>query len=223
MCPDKNDEKGNNDGKNSRVEALAGVLDFHSDRTEAHASFLVACVFGLFTLLAIAQDLENTWLTLFSIVPYGVIVLVAFHCLERFTYFAGIAEKLKVVLDIYAKPEKILIDKKGNIISLTGEKIPIETKGNIISLKEYRSLYDTYSGIPKKFRKNVIFYIAGFCLFFIPSIVVYVPILGLWSLAILLIPFVVVFWFAYISRSKFGRAIKKAVHATVLTTAEESA
>jgi hypothetical protein len=102
MCSDKHEEKENNDGKNSRAEALAGVLDFYSDRAEAHANFLVACIFGLFTLLAIVQNVrmhENIWFTLSSMVPYGVIVIVAFHCLERFAYFAVMAQTLKMALD----------------------------------------------------------------------------------------------------------------------------
>ena len=40
----KTEEKPNQE----EVGVLAGLLDFYSDRAEAQASFLIACVFGLF-------------------------------------------------------------------------------------------------------------------------------------------------------------------------------
>jgi len=35
----------------NRIATLSALLDFYSDRAVAHASFLVAIVFGLFVIL----------------------------------------------------------------------------------------------------------------------------------------------------------------------------
>ncbi|UCE44151.1 MAG: hypothetical protein JSV57_01275 [Candidatus Bathyarchaeota archaeon] len=38
------------------AETMGPLLDFYSDTAEAHASLMIACLFGLFGLLALVQN-----------------------------------------------------------------------------------------------------------------------------------------------------------------------
>ena len=51
-----NQEKGKEKLEKTDYEIVSALLDFNSDRAEAHAAFLVACVFGLFALLSVLED-----------------------------------------------------------------------------------------------------------------------------------------------------------------------
>lgn len=49
------------------IQMLSALLDFHSDRAEAHASFFVASLFGLFSVLQVAQNLLNSGVIFISL------------------------------------------------------------------------------------------------------------------------------------------------------------
>jgi len=79
---------------------ISALLDFYSDRAVAHASFFVASIFGLVTLLSIIQQL-NMHLTWFSIplawcsIPlFFAFSYVGYYTLGRFTFYADISDKL---------------------------------------------------------------------------------------------------------------------------------
>lgn len=80
---------------------VGGLLDFYSDRAVAHASFLVASIFGLVTLSAIIQQLDFQ-LMLFPVPLFWLSVLLFFvfsylgyYALIRFGFYARIADKLR--------------------------------------------------------------------------------------------------------------------------------
>ena len=79
---------------------ISALLDFYSDRAVAHASFFVASIFGLVTLLSIIQQL-NMHLTWFSIplswcsIPlFFAFSYVGYYTLGRFSFYADISQKL---------------------------------------------------------------------------------------------------------------------------------
>lgn len=169
MSPDENEEVEGEEERNSKVEALVGLLDFYSDRAEAQASFLVACIFGIFTLLAIVQSINSIQdkmiqhaLIILSIFPYVMLSSIGFHCLRRFSVYAATAEKYNIVLKRYAKPKEIMIKVKGKIKEM--------------SLQDYEEyLSEKYKGIPKKFRRPRIMIMLYIFIFGLPALFVYLP------------------------------------------------
>jgi hypothetical protein len=90
---EKQTETTNGDLLATRFDAL---LDFYSDRAVAHASFLVASIFGLVTMLAIVQQLDENniaiiWLS--SVVFFGISYM-GYFALIRFGFYADVAQKL---------------------------------------------------------------------------------------------------------------------------------
>jgi len=81
----------------SRVSAL---LDFYSDRAVAHASFFVASIFGLVTLLTVIQQLDIylKWFSVplfwWSIPIFFVFSYTGYYTLIRFNFYASIAGEL---------------------------------------------------------------------------------------------------------------------------------
>jgi hypothetical protein len=77
------------------VPRISALVEFYSTRAVAHASFLVASIFGLITFLAIVQQLGANvviyWLSVFLFLAFSYI---GFFTLTRFGFYAGIADKL---------------------------------------------------------------------------------------------------------------------------------
>ena len=73
---------------------ISALLDFYSDRAVAHASFLVASVFGLVTLSAMIQELSNHTLVLISLPLFLGFSYTGYFTLLRFQYYACIAHAL---------------------------------------------------------------------------------------------------------------------------------
>ena len=77
----------------NEISALSALLDFLSDRAIAHASFTIACFFGLFTVLSIMvqnQETLNIWLWIYWVFwSFGV------YCFFSFSYYATYSEKTK--------------------------------------------------------------------------------------------------------------------------------
>ncbi|MFX1508595.1 MAG: hypothetical protein ACFFDC_21135 [Promethearchaeota archaeon] len=146
------------------IEALTGLLDFFSDRAEAHASFMVACFFGLFTWLAMAYSMKNMWVVFFSMLPYGLIGYICYHCLQRFAFYADMADKYRKELEKIAKPEKIIFEfeKEGKV-----------KKRN---LEEYRDMWhEKARAIPRWILKQPYRTIASIILLALPFAIVYLP------------------------------------------------
>ena len=86
------------------LTARSAILDFYSDRATSFASFFVASMFGLVTMLAIVQwidrgvayDIPGYYGLLISI-SIGIYVLFAkagHYVFSRFVHYANIADKL---------------------------------------------------------------------------------------------------------------------------------
>jgi len=159
--------------ENLRLNALVGLLDFYSDRAVAHASFLVACVFGLFTILALVQNMEfipnlllKIFLILISIASYGGICLIADWCLRKFGSYATAASYYSFLVDEYAEPEKFVME--------------IEKKGvrRKVTLKQL--IDETFDKLRESKRKKIIEkygLIVEFSIFILPALMVYLTIL----------------------------------------------
>lgn len=90
----------------------SALLDFYSDRAVAHASFLLASIFGLVTLLAIVQQMISqtlinpsrtlSFLIYFSLVPFGALGYLGYHTLRRFGAYAAAAHELVLKFRQYA-------------------------------------------------------------------------------------------------------------------------
>lgn len=167
MSKDKSKEKTSEDEKNTQVGVITGLLDFCSDRAEAHASFLVACVFGLFALLAIAQNGKDAVFALILVIPNVGLVLVGYHCLARFRFYANMAEQMRRQLKKYAKIKSFDV------------WLQEEREEKKMGLKQFENfLQKKYRGILFGFKKRAFtryIKIATVVIFVLPLLVVYLP------------------------------------------------
>jgi hypothetical protein len=74
---------------NDSLSRISALIDFYSDRAVAHASFLIASIFGLVSFLS----LETTpdWASIFFFLGFSY---VGYFTLIRFGYYADISQKL---------------------------------------------------------------------------------------------------------------------------------
>ena len=169
------------------VGALTGLLDFYSDKANAQASFLVADIFGLFTLLAIVEVMDNHTLQFFSIVTYAVLLMVGYHCLVRYGYWTQLADAIQFRVDDYALSTVLptWVWEKGRWKPITlGEYIE---KHKTAGLREYvRMLVNIlYKKRTDKEREEIaynarkrIIRLVGILAFFVPALLVYIDVLG---------------------------------------------
>jgi hypothetical protein len=105
MLKESENGKGENMIRDIRDDPLSAtrisaLLDFYSDRAVAHASFFVASIFGLVTLLSIVQQLNMhlTWFSIplswYSTPLFFAFSYVGYYTLGRFRFFADISDKL---------------------------------------------------------------------------------------------------------------------------------
>lgn len=163
MTPKKDEEKA----ENLEIALLSGLLDFHSDRAEAQASFLVACIFGSFALLTIVQNTENMILICLSIIPYAATSLIGLHCLQRFGYYANMAQLYEELLfnnyvDMNKKHARIYAWRKH---AGKWKKVPVKKKVDELSRKSVRIL--------ERFKKAWIRNLAALGIFGMPAFIVY--------------------------------------------------
>jgi len=88
----KKGEKAKKKLEATDYEALSALLDFHSDRATAHAGFLVACIFGLFTILSLIQG--GVVIKFFYSIAYWLLVFGGLYELLNFRDFAGRAQRI---------------------------------------------------------------------------------------------------------------------------------
>lgn len=108
--------KPENDPDDSTFISRAGaLLDFFSDRAVAHASFLVASVFGLLTMSTIIQELGILWVWA-SVFLFFAFSYIGYFTLVRFGCFADISEKLASGrgLNMKSTLQRVEIEHKGN-------------------------------------------------------------------------------------------------------------
>jgi len=103
-------------------QALSALLDFHSDRAVAHASFLVACVFGLFTVLSLIKGNALALDIVYS-VAYWVLWSGGLYSLVNFGKFAAEADRIKR-----------FIEKRSSVLGIMDKEIQTLEKSLIESI-----------------------------------------------------------------------------------------
>jgi len=102
---------------NEKIQKIAIMVDFYSDRAEAHATLFLAFLFGLFTILTIAGN-ENTYKWIWTI-PYWLLFLGGVHTFLNFSYYATHAQKITEEISCYEVPEvKKVLDKVKRSLNL---------------------------------------------------------------------------------------------------------
>lgn len=130
------------------VTSLAALLDFYSDRAIAHASFYLASLFGLFTVLQIAQFDYGS--QCYWVVPYWVLFFVGFYTLARFNWYATTAQEITGIIrtEIVKEELRKRIDDIGDRIT---DRIPLMRLRTRITERLRTSLFyliaSGYSGI----------------------------------------------------------------------------
>lgn len=84
----------------------------------AHASFLLASIFGLVTLLSIVQSVinsESSDLTWVSLVPFLFLSYIGYHTLRKFNSNAVTAQKLAWELHVFAPKSSIKQAKDSSV------------------------------------------------------------------------------------------------------------
>ena len=91
---------------NTKISAYSAVLEFFSSRAEAHASFFLASLFGLFTVLSIAKNTSNwLWWSITYWFLFGL-GLYTFFNFCTFAQFAHIAyQQITKMAEIYEEVE----------------------------------------------------------------------------------------------------------------------
>jgi hypothetical protein len=105
-------------GSNSERDIVASLLQFHSDRAIANASFLVASMFGLFVVLSMmaSYQFEGTWWAL--ALTYWFLWGFGFYSLLNFNHYALNAEVAKNTLLLKHKKKITLKDGTTEEITL---------------------------------------------------------------------------------------------------------
>lgn len=98
---------------NEKIQKIAIMVDFYSDRADAHATLFLAFLFGLFTVLAIAQN-QNTCKWIWGI-PYWFLFLGGFYSFLNFSLYATYAQKITEETHCYeVKEVKTVLDRVNN-------------------------------------------------------------------------------------------------------------
>jgi len=82
--------------KERETQSLAAVLDFYSDKSDAHASFFLASLFGLFTVLSITQGFRGEPVRYLLLIPYWLLFFGGLYSLLNFGLYATLARSIKV-------------------------------------------------------------------------------------------------------------------------------
>lgn len=80
------------------IARLSAICDFHSDRAEAHASFFLAFLFGLFAILAIVASTDLPYEILLAL-PYGILFVGGLWSFANFSLYATYAEGIEKKLE----------------------------------------------------------------------------------------------------------------------------
>lgn len=140
------------------VAVLAGLLDFYSDRATAHASFVVAGMFGIYTVVfARAHFGQGIWSLVIFIAVYIGLVLIDLYSFMNFGYYATLAYIVRIKLE--------------------GQRVEEYTKEMESKLKERSRIFYTF----KRFKHGRFYgtrrFLGLFCLWSIAVILPFVWIL----------------------------------------------
>lgn len=90
------EDKKAKDETANMLTARSALLDFYSDRAVAFASFFLASIFGLVTVLAIVQGIEDSvFLISISLFLFWAFAYAGYYTFQRFRFYADIASKLQ--------------------------------------------------------------------------------------------------------------------------------
>jgi hypothetical protein len=95
----------------SEYDVLTSIVDFYSNRAIAHASFLIASIFGLFSVLSFIEVSSGYPLIALS-VTYWLLWLLGLYSFGNFSFYASIAEVAKE--RIAARQPLVEIDARDN-------------------------------------------------------------------------------------------------------------
>jgi hypothetical protein len=72
------------------IGILAGLLDFYSDKSNTHGSFVVAGVFGMYALLAFYREMAFEGFT----ISYVALLLIEIYAFANFSYYGAYAHRI---------------------------------------------------------------------------------------------------------------------------------
>jgi hypothetical protein len=117
----------------SEYDVLCSVVDFHSNRAVAHASFLIASIFGLFTVLPLIEILvgKSPIAFVFLSIAYWLLWVFGLYSFGNFSYFASIAEVAKEKITAYQPiiESKIRSEAKNRQWKLLGRFFDLKRAG----------------------------------------------------------------------------------------------
>jgi hypothetical protein len=129
------------------LTARSAILDFYSDRATSFASFFVASIFGLVTMLTIVQGINQGgaygnpsyygFLIVISIVVYIVFAYAGRYIFKRFAHYADIADKLVFEPRVLNEESETIQKSLFNIAELEKLKWRTQLEGES-NLKKYR-------------------------------------------------------------------------------------
>ena len=79
-----------------RLTILVGLLDFFSDRATAHASFVVATIFGIYTILF--AKINGVLLQEVFVLAYLALAVIDIYSFLNFGYYASVASEIRYQL-----------------------------------------------------------------------------------------------------------------------------
>ena len=105
---------------------LAGLLDFYSDRATAHASFVVAATFGIYTFLFSVNNVDitnNSGALLVFFLISGSLIGLDLYSFLNFSKYASISHliQFKLIERMYESPKKY----SDEILSLLKRDFPM--------------------------------------------------------------------------------------------------
>ena len=81
---------------NEELAIFTGLLDFYSDRATAHASFVVAVTFGIYSLLFAQKDIKLPVTVLIPV--FLALTAICIYSFLNFGYYATMAENMRLRL-----------------------------------------------------------------------------------------------------------------------------
>jgi len=84
-----------NNETDTEIAILSGLLDFYSNRAIAHASFVVAGIFGIYSILSLMNK-TSFWLYTLS---YIALLIIDVYSFLNFGYYAELADTIRTKLE----------------------------------------------------------------------------------------------------------------------------
>jgi hypothetical protein len=118
------------------IEVLIGLLDFHSDRATAHASFVIASIFGIFTLLFSFKLFNGLiWGKVVYVLAFILLNAISVYSYLNFGYYAAVADNVRETLNSFID-ENIKSDYE-KLMCFRKKKYPIFDQFANLNSKEW--------------------------------------------------------------------------------------